>query len=62
MISRKTCEVGASRGTRSTMSHVAERSRKMNTTTDAWSRKAEATGDIDKSRPAAGVGAAAGLE
>lgn len=62
MICRKTCEVGASRGARSTTSHVAERSPKMNTTTDAWSHKAEATGDFGESRSAAVVGAAAGLQ
>lgn len=62
MTSRKTCEVGASRGAKSTMSHVAEKSPKTNTATHAWSCKAEAIGDSDKSRSAAAVGAAAGLE
>ena len=50
------------KGAKSTMSHVAERSPETNTATHAWSCKAEAIGDSDKSRSAAAVGAAAGLE
>ena len=49
------------KGSRSTMSHVAERSTKMSTKTDYWSLKAKAIEDFDKSRSAGVVGMAAGL-